>query len=243
MELQGRNIIVIAVARANDPDDCRLCGQQKEAHTARTLACRVERGQRQPRPRYSAIGWHDYATLGLSVGCFWDFLVSHTRWFDALTLGETIERLIERQPLIVSYQGCATIEPLLWDVFADSPEGATARELGVHQLAAMHDRWIDLWDGSYDLLQEILAGYPDLRFHRTVLALDQLTYATLGLTPVTHTARAARLWATGYWAHVLNALVHDVAALRELLATICAGQLLTLGNGQQVLLPIPPQLS
>src|SRR5437870_944692 len=50
-------------------------------------------------------GWNDKVALGLSIGCWYSYEDSRFYWFDKFTLEATMRLFVERQPLLVSFNG------------------------------------------------------------------------------------------------------------------------------------------
>ena len=242
MPLTSRNVCVLALATAFGPDDCYFCGYRQDEHVARGKACPEVSTTRQPPRHYQAIGWQDYETLGLEIGCYYNFRDDLHTWFDAVSLSRAIDTLLRAKPLIVSYQGAVFAGPLMWQCYRSSADGLTALGLDAPTFLSMQSDWQDLWDRSYDLLEEILLANPDIRFARDALGLDQLCRKTLGVPRLLSAFQFQPLWRRGLWGQALTALQFDVWAIRALFEKVCNGQALTLGNGQEMTLPLPPEV-
>lgn len=236
-----RNICVLALATALQPEDCYFCGQPEAAHTRRGKLCPGDRVTRQPRRHYQATGWQDFATLGLILGVYYSFRTDRYVWFDPLTLSQTIDDLLRDVPLIVSYQGASFAGPLMWQCYKESPDGVTAYSLDDRIINLMHRGWMDLWASSYDLREEILAVNPDLRFEADAITLTQLCRMTLGQERLLASVQFTQLWRQGFYGQALSALHFDVWCVRALFERICNGQVLVLGTGREVALSPPPR--
>jgi len=243
MELTGRNMIVIDLETAHAADDCRNCGLERKTHLTEWHYCKHTKGKYTDVHRYARIGWDDHALLGLSIGCYYDYRDGRVHWFDAKTLPDTILALVERYPLIVSFNGQQFDGPLMLSLVQKqtTPDAFAPRD-GAAPSALASD-WQALWDDSYDLLQEIWCIDPDschVPCHVHGLnSLDAIARATLGKGKSGSGADAPRLWRQERYAEVINYCYNDILLTKALFERVCAGEPLTLEDGSHLWLPLP----
>ena len=106
-----QNIIVLDLEGARSADDCVHCYHPQSDHCA-SGACPSDVEQRG-LTRFVPIGWNNRSALGLSIGCYWDYLDQRVHWFDVPSLANTVATLTARQPLMVSFNGIGFDFPLM----------------------------------------------------------------------------------------------------------------------------------
>jgi hypothetical protein len=186
-----------------------------------------------------ATGWTDLQALGLSIGALYDYKDGRVWWFDTHTVEETMEWLLARQPLLVSFSGIGFDFALMRAVvrFQEyGPDDAMTRQTA----DAVCDAFKVFVASSYDLLAEIWAADPDSKFVRGLNSLDALCQAN-GLGQKTGTgAEAPRLWQAGRIADVLNYFQHDVYVTKALFELALAQQgRLARADGRTITLCVP----
>lgn len=233
MDHTGQNIIVLDLETAHSADDCRHCGTAEPEHAIHGYcsAPSIRGGFTGTGATYQMFGWDNKAALGLSIGCFFSYCDSRIHWFDVHTLAETIDELVGRQPLLISFNGRQFDGPLMEAVFFASLAGAAR---GGRLLP-----WQTLWERSYDILAEIWKVDPDSQFVHGLNSLDAISRANGFGGKLSRGAEAPRRWARGEYADVLNYVQDDVYKTRALFQLICDGQPILRGNGLPLHLPIP----
>src|SRR6266446_2034276 len=241
--LEGSNIIVIDTETLRSADDCRHCGKPKDIHKPGLGRC----SSALASPHFTPLGWDNKPALGLSIGCYYAYGDSHLHFFDRHTLEDTITSFVEMQCLLVSFNGISFDFSLMRgllrqeaDVLRLSDDAPDLFHSGV--LVSRCDRFKDLCAVSYDILAEIWRVDPQGKFERGLNSLDAISQAN-GLEPKALTgAIAPRLWAKGRYAEVINYCAEDVRKTKALFEMVCRGQPILRGNGQAVVLPLPPGL-
>ncbi len=250
MELEGLNIVCLDVETARSADDCRYCGTTRGSHLPSYELCPtkpdvVHDGDRAQT--FEAIGWHNKAALGLSIGCYYAYRNSRLHFFDRHTLEETISSFVDVGCLLVSFNGVSFDFSLMRgllrqeaDALRLSESDADLFRSGV--LVELCDRFKALCEVSYDVLAEIWRVDPQGKFERGLNSLDAIAQANgLGVKTMTG-AQAPRLWAEGRYAEVINYCSSDVLKTKALFEMVCHGQPILRGNGQPLVLPAPPGL-
>jgi DEAD/DEAH box helicase domain-containing protein len=178
-------------------------------------------------------GWENLAGLGLSLGAWWDYQTSRIVWFDRQNLAESIGQLLDRLPLLVTFNGRRFDLALMQAVWMDAD-----------RLPFDHPEvraWEALCAAGCDLLQAVWAAERQGgRVMRGVNSLDALCAAN-GLGAKTGTgAEAPRWWAEGQVARVANYCQHDVYLTRDLLEYALAhdGWLTRRDDRLQIALPL-----
>ena len=238
------NTIVLDLETVRSADDCRHCGLTEVDHDplAGGLLCpRLSGGDGET---FTPLGWDNKPALGLSIGCYWDYQDSRIHWFDVHSLEATVRLLVERQPLMVSFNGIGFDFVLMCgllrqeaDRLADSAD--LEDRIASKNLTMLCDTFKAQCATSYDLLAEIWKADPDRKFERGLNSLDAIAQANGLGAKLSHGAQAPRDWADGRYADVLNYCADDVyktKALFELVAT--TGGVLR-GDGQRIALPTP----
>lgn len=250
--LQGKNILVLDLETAySATDDCRHCLRPFAAHFG-DGACTAWEGRRPAEhvTQFAPIGWNDHAALGLSVGCYWDYLAERMVWFDIHTLEEVVQHVVARQPLLVSFNGIAFDFPLMRGLLRHE-QGVMEYDEHHHATAAWYEKSARLGTlcdafkahcaASYDILEQIWRLDPDNRYQKDN-SLDAICQAS-GLGPkLSSGAQAPRDWRDGQFAKVLNYCQDDVYKTKALFEMVCAGQPIIRGNGRPITLPVPAGL-
>jgi hypothetical protein len=206
---EGNNIITLDVETLRSAMACRHCHTLPDAHGV-AQSCP---GVRTVLTQYSAIGWEDHATLGLAIGCAWDYQTQGYHWIDRHTLAAFLLLLSERQPLLVTFNGQVFDVPLLCTVLRAQVEPAwqeMAEQLCAQVRALPH----------YDILQAVWAADPASREVRGVNGLDALARANGFPGKRIPGALAPVLWQEGRIAEVIDLVCMDVERTRGLFARI-----------------------
>jgi hypothetical protein len=237
MGLAGRNIVVLDLETLRSADDCMQCSRPRDRHYTDAVLCQPVWDTIAPVRTYAPIGWEAYGALGLSIGCYYDYRDDRVHWFDSDNVAWTVDLLLERRPLIVSFNGVHFDANVMWHA------GETRRgrlDFGEESLVAleqMEQDWAELWHDSYDILQELWAADPDSRFTSGLNSLQALAQATLGVGKTGHGAEAPRWWQQQRYAEVLNYCQQDVYLTKALFEHIDQGQPLIRGDGSALFLP------
>lgn len=231
--LDGQNIIVLDCETLHSANDCRHCGLPEADHYQHrddTPWCPPDRSDGP----YSPIGWGRKLELGLSVGCYYDYQDCLWHWFDVWTLQAMIAMVVERQPLLVSFNGIMFDFPLCRALLRDR---GTREQLP--ELMTLCDQFKALCATSYDILAEVWRADPTRKFERGLNALDAISQANgLGAKPMDG-ATAPRLWAQGRYADVLNYCAGDVLKTKQLFEQIVQTGQIRRGDGQPITLVRP----
>ena len=229
--LTGTNIMVLDLETARSADDCRYCWQTQDdcvrgyPHGGDTHV-------------FERIGWERKVDLGLSIGCYYDYRDERLAWFDRYTLIPTLAAWVQRQPLLVSFNGRQFDGPLLCALLLETPPGldasctATAHVLG--------DAFTALMARGYDVLAAVWQADPTRKFERGLNSLGTLSVANGLGTKEMDGAMAPRLWAQGRYAEVLNYCASDVYKTKGLFELIVTHGSILRGDGLPLTLPRPP---
>ena len=243
------NTIILDLETARSADDCRHCGQSQDAHeenlyTGTPLVCpgEYELPIGTPLPQFEAIGWNNKPALGLSIGAYWDYQDSRIHWFDEHTLAATVQLFVQRQPLLVSFNGIGFDFPLMRGLLRRQAEHNGALS-GIEEplpwLVALCDTFKAQCATSYDLLAEIWKVDPDRKFERGLNSLDAIAQANGLGAKLSHGAQAPRDWAAGRYADVLNYCADDVYKTKMLFEQIVEYGEILRGDGEPIALPAP----
>jgi hypothetical protein len=204
------NIIILDLETVRSADDCRHCLDPKSKHLQIDNRFLCFFGE------YDPIGWDNKAALGLSIGCYWDYDDQRIHWFDPGTLERTVEHLVARQTLLVSFNGLGFDFPLMDAVLRTS--------VALKSMEDLCDEFKTLYLESYDILAEIWKIDPINKFARGVNSLDAIAQRN-GLGPkLSNGAQAPRDWAAGRYADVLNYCQDDVLKTKALFEMVMDGQ-------------------
>ena len=228
-----KNCIVLDLETARSAEDCRHCGRGREAHLGYST-CGPLYDERGGQAGYAPLGWDDKAALGLSIGCYWDYTDQRIYWFDMDTLAATVQLLVERQPLLVSFNGIGFDFPLMRALLQREDDTFPAQNL-----AALCDVFERHCAASYDLLAEIWKIDPGRKFERGLNSLDAIAQANGLAAKLSHGAQAPRNWAAGRYAQVLNYCQDDVYKTKALFELVCAQEQIRRGDGTALTLPLP----
>lgn len=253
----NENISVLDLETAKSAEDCRHCGQAEEGHVRAPMigghpgVLRCYAGS--TGPGFQAIGWENKAALGLSIGCYYDYADTRCHFFDVHTLEETMRHLVQRQPLLVSFNGIAFDFPLMRGLLRqeaerirlnDVPPGQEVRT--VDHAAEKAQALVDLCDAfktlcatSYDILAEIWKADPTRKFEPGLNSLDVIATANGLGGKLSHGAQAPRDWQAGRYAQVCNYVMDDVYKTAALFEMICEGKPILRGDGLPITLPWP----
>lgn len=227
--LSGANVIVLDLEILRSAQDCRYCGQHEAEHYA-DGACQNWSGLKpaDERALCHRIGWNNHALLGISIGCYYDYADDHTHYFDQHTLEATMRQLVERQPLLVSYNGKQFDLPLMeaCSLFTDG---------GTPDTVLWH--WRTLSAQSYDILHEIWQMDPSNKCTKGN-GLDAVSQANGYGAKEMDGATAPLLWRQGLYARVIDYCTSDVWKTRKLFEQVCRGEPIKRSMGD-VLLPLP----
>jgi len=188
-------------------------------------------------------GWTNKPALGLSIGCYWDYTTQRMQWFDRQSLLATLTHLVQRQPLMVSFNGIGFDFPLMRGLLRQEAEaldiGFGAEAQRADELQCLCDDFKVLAAGSYDILAEIWKIDPAGKFKRGLNSLDAISQ-TSGLgAKLSHGAQAPQDWKDGRIAQVLNYCQDDVYKTRALFERTVDSKPITRGDGEEMLLPDP----
>lgn len=230
--LEGRNIVVLDLETARSANDCMRCGQPSESHAfeGNTLLCTTEAHQINtpltPFDIYTRIGWDNKLLLGLSVGCYYDYLGGMYHWFDRATLEATVTSFVTRKPLLVSFNGIVFDFALMRALLRfDVPAEDAAR------MQALCDQFKAQCAESYDILAEIWRVSDAPRFSTGVHSLDAISVANGLGHKLSSGEQAPRLWQQGRYAEVLNYCQDDVKKTRLLFEQIFNTGTIKRGDG------------
>lgn len=228
--LEGQNILCLDLETAHSADDCRYCGHRERQHGTDGVAnVTCPDGQHE----FHAIGWNNHAALGLSIGCWFDYQDGLYHWFDPHTLEATMRLFLERQPLIVSFNGVGFDSQVMAALVPEpvTPDGEPASDFPA--------LWDGLWASSYDILARIWVVDPDNKFTPGLNRLGAISVANGYGAKEMDGAQAPRLWRAGHYAEVLEYCRSDVTKTKRLFEQIVqTGQLLR-GDGKPIRLPLP----
>jgi hypothetical protein len=232
--LPGKNCLVLDLETAHSADDCQYCGQEASDHLSLSggghcghLLTTV------PGSTFARIGWDNTRALGLSVGCYFDYQDMAVHWFDGPTLEATVASFVERQPLLVSFNGIQLDFRLM---------RALLREGEDPLRMALCDTFKVLCAASYDILAEIWKADPARKFERGLNSLGAISEANGYGAKAMDGVQAPRLWRAGRYAEVLNYCAGDVDKTRRLFEQILTTGTLLRGDGEPITLPLPPQM-
>lgn len=230
MMFAGANVIVLDLELRHSPDDCRHCLKPPLDHQGVHRLCFD--GQGNGFRYFEPLGWRNKRALGLSVGGYYDYEDDRIHWFDRYTLISTMEDLVERQPLIVSFNGLmfdyvlmrALVHQRADELVGDHPDVA-------EQLRVCCYAFKDLVSSGYDILDEVWQS-GGRACAKGVNTLDALCRAN-GLGEKNGDgALAPALWQKGRVASVLNYCTHDIMLTKALFEHICThrGALMRMGG-------------
>ena len=231
MELNGQNILVLDLETRRSATDCRFCQDAQGEH-----ALKQSHG-------YTPLGWENHAALGLAIGCYWRYADNRLGWFDGPTLAALVQDLVERQPLLVSFNGLG-FDFVLMRALLDEQAETLRREAGAvvneaEALWALSTQFQALFTQSYDLLAEMWKVDAARKFERGLNSLDAIAQANGMDAKALDGATAPRLWAQGRYAEVIAYNVADVLKTKRLFELVCAGEPLRRGDGTSITLPLP----
>lgn len=150
-------------------------------------------------------GWNNKKALGLSIGCYYDYDFDCVVWFDRPSLRHTVTQLVERQPLMVSFNGISFDFALM--------RALLRHEEGLHTLC---DQFKELASHSYDILAEIWRSDSQGKFERGLNSLDAILAANdLGAKSGSGD-KAPLWWHDGLYAQVMNYCQDDVLLTKKL---------------------------
>lgn len=210
------NTVVLDLEVQHSPDWCRHCFKSLDDHGMKRKCA----PQSLSSPFYSKIGWDDHASLGLSIGCWYDYANDRYHYFDRSNLEATMHGFLARECLIVTYNGKTFDLPLMATVgFLQAPN------------------WSSLSARSYDVLHEIWEADPTQHFQKgnTLGAIAKTNGYGVKLESG---AYAPELWRRGEHARVINYCTDDVWKTRMLFEQVCRGEAIRRLAGN-VLLPQP----
>ena len=247
------NCVILDLECLHAAEDCRHCPHLPSAHRAVAgelgMRCPESGVSGKPVSHYEPLGWDNKPALGLSVGCYWDYQDGRMHWFDTQTVATVIQEFVDRQPLLVSFNGTRFDFPLMRGLvrrhaeflgLRDLPAGerpATLREQAA--LVALCDAFKLQCAASYDILVEIWKLDPASRGSKGVNSLDALAQANGLGAKRSHGAQAPRDWAAGRYAAVLDYCQDDVYKTKALFELVCQGIPLRRARAASLLLPRP----
>lgn len=222
-----QNILILDLETQLCAEDCVWCYCSKDAHDVDTARCLRTDKDRQ----YSPIGWKNYGTLGISIGCTWDCQAGTPTFFDRENYLTLLEHLDATRPLLVTFNGKTFDVPLLMGLYVyDYSEAERGNPLAYLQDDSLH---------HYDILDEIWKIDHEGKAIRGLNSLGALAAAN-GLTPkAMDGATAPLLWSQGRYADVINYCLGDVLLTKALFELVLARQPIKRAGGRDVLLPHP----
>lgn len=247
--LVGQNIVVLDLETARSAEDCRYCGESEGMHEAVSHGALCRRDATTVEgSTFSKIGWDNKAALGLSIGCYYDYADyadARCHFFDVYTLEETMRYFVERQSLMVSFNGIAFDFPLMRSLLRQSADamnrpgpGGDAQSYAA-RLRTLCDAFKTLCATSYDILAEIWKVDPARKFERGLNSLGAISQANGYGAKEMDGATAPRLWAQGRYAEVLNYCQGDVIKTRALFEQIVETMMIKCGDQRPIALPRP----
>ena len=245
------NTIILDLETAYSAEDCQHCGRAVDMHNNLTKGWSSEAQpvlhcQNGGHTTYTPLGWDNKAALGLSIGCYWDGADQRCHFFDVHMLEATVRLCVERQPLLVSFNGIAFDFSLMRALLRQEGEHDRIQSLADASspsrfiyLQTLCDAFKTLCTTSYDILAEIWQVDPVRAYERGLNSLDAISQAN-GLGPkLSHDAQAPRDWREGRYAQVINYCQDDVYKTKALFELICAGRSILRGDGQPIVLRNP----
>lgn len=235
------NTIVLDLETARSADDCQHCGAAFEQHYD-DGACSPWHGRKPSNDitQFSAIGWNNKPALGLSIGCYWDYTDNRIHWFDPHTLEDILRLFVERQPLMVTFNGIGFDFPLMRGLLRQKAEAkvrSTDTDAWHEDLVSLCDAFKAHCSTSYDILAEIWKVDPGRKFERGLNSLDAIAEANGLGKKLSHGVQAPRDWAAGRYADVCNYCADDVYKTKALFELIMQHGCLMRGDGQEIQLP------
>lgn len=235
MDLEGRNICVLDLETLHSANDCAHCYEAESAHFPRFMSLASD------CPGYARIGWENKLALGLSIGCWWDYDNMTLHWFDATTVEQVIRKFVERQPLLVSFNGITFDFALMRALVRHQEAGTTDKGAQAvnRALNAECDAFKQLCAESYDILQEVWKADPARKRERGLNNLDSIAQANgFGAKSLTG-AQAPLLWRQGRYAEVIAYNVGDVIKTRDIFEKIIDIGTILRGDGSPLSLSRP----
>jgi hypothetical protein len=242
------NTIIYDIETARSADQCRFCGALEADHAPPWHHCRTLGGQwehNQPLT-FARIGWENKPALGLSIGCYYDGQDGHYTFFDVHTLEATMRSWVERQALMVSFNGLTFDGPLLRGLLRREAEALVQGDLTdeatldrAQGLVTLCDAFKVLCSSGYDILDQIWRVKPEDKFKKGLNSLGAISVANGYGRKDLDGALAPTLWQQGQIARVLNYCRADVTKTKLLFEQIIATGGLLRGDGWWVALPQP----
>ena len=213
------SIIVLDLETARSADDCRHCEKPKDDHKPKRAVESQLFCFDGPEYSFEPIGWNNKPALGLSIGGYYDYADGIVHWFDEHSLEPTMAYLVERQPLMVSFNGIGFDFPLMRGILRQRAD-ERANETVNMRLSPLCDAFKALAASSYDILAETWRADPVRKFERGLNSLDAIAQAN-GLGPkLSHGAQAPRDWQAGKHADVINYCQDDILKTKALFELI-----------------------
>ncbi len=211
------NTVVMDLETLRSARECLHCGVPREGDW-----------ETPADHEHENIGWRNFAALSLAIGCYYDYSDAAHHYFDVHTLGQTMKHLVDRQCLMVSFNGIQFDFPLMRCVFPNTDD------------PILHE-WDTLCAQSYDILAEIWRADPQNKFQRGN-GLNALSLANGGTQKLMDGATAPLLWKAGRVAEVIEYVTDDVRKTNDLFERICLGLPIERAAGALVLpMPVWPQ--
>jgi hypothetical protein len=188
--------------------------------------------------QYTPYGWGNKPALGLSIGAYYDYQDLCLHWFDLRTLHSVMRELVERQALLVTFNGVSFDFVLMRGLVRQEAEhrAGTSEATALVQLA---DAFKALCALSYDLRVEMCRVDASLRYTAGVGSLDAVAVAN-GLTAKAISGVVCpELWRKGHYADVLNHCADDVLKTKYLFELVMQGKPVKRGDGTPLVLSMP----
>jgi hypothetical protein len=221
-----RNIVVLDLETLHVSDECQICHVRLPAH-----------GRRDDHV-YTAYGWGNKPALGLSIGAYYDYSDLCLHWFDLRTLHATMQELVSRHALLVTFNGVTFDFVLMRGLLRQEAEhrAGTAESTALVQLA---DAFKALCGVSYDLRVEMLRVDPSLRYTAGIGTLDAVATANGLPAKAISGVLCPELWRKGHYAEVLNHCADDVLKTKYLFELVMQGKPVKRGDGVPLTLSMP----
>lgn len=221
MELHGTSILILDIETQNSAQDCRYCGRYVTQDTSQEPCPQHHDGAEDITP-CKPIGWKEFASLGLSIGCYYDYVDGLPHFFDRHCLLELLARVSQVPTLLVSFNGVSFDFPLLYALILSQADTAIIQErpddaTSIMQLLQRFDNTVSV---GYDILQQIWAVQPQGQYESGLNSLDALSQANGFGAKLLSGALAPHLWKQGHYADVINYNLDDVMKTKALFERI-----------------------
>lgn len=156
-------------------------------------------------------GWHNKAALGLAVAVTYDFKTGQTEYILDHSLLSAVEKLVERQPLLVSFNGIkfdfALMRGVLRERYRDEPE---------HPAHELCDHFKLLAGDSYDILDQIWRADPANKRTPGLNKMERILAANQMDSKAGKGEDVSRWWQSGQVKRVIEYCAQDVRLTADL---------------------------